>query len=307
MTVPSNYTAYLAPLGFEKQLKAELKNIKAIYDRLFVCSGMTQTAYWAQDIWYDAKFIPITSITQAANTLKSLGRNWNNYSFTLHRRSSLIEELLPKYKGIKVLTFPVSWELISKETFGAWTLVEQNLMFLAAKTANPVYHGEYHFAENKIDPPSRAYLKLWETFTRLRLSPGTNERALEIGAAPGGWTWVLSELGCQVHALDRSPLSQSLMENPRITFLKGDAFNYTPEKSRHTYDWFFSDMICYPEKLWPYVASWLNSGKVKNFVVTLKFQGEQHYQAISSFAQVPGSTIIHLFHNKHELTWVKLQ
>ena len=37
---------------------------------------------------------------------------------------------------------------------------------------------------------------------------------------------------------------------------------------------------------------------------TLKFQGDSHYGAIRRFEAVPGSRLVHLYENKHELTWM---
>lgn len=301
----TRYTAYLAPIGFDLQLKRELKNICAIYERLFVCSGPPQTSFWAQNIWYDAQYIPILSITDAAKKLKDLCRLWHCYSFTLHRRSSLINELLPQFKK-SLLTFPSKHKNTTPRIFGLWTLVNKNLLLVSTHTSDPLPLGEYHFEENKVAPPSRAYLKLWEVFTRYNVQPKDHETALEIGAAPGGWSWVLSQLGCHVHAFDRAPLDEKLQNHPLIHYVKGNAFSFTPDKAKQNYDWFLSDMICYPEKLWPFVEQWLLSGRVKKFVVTIKFQGQDHYDIAATFAQVPGSALIHLFHNKHELTWIKL-
>ena len=49
--------------------------------------------------------------------------------------------------------------------------------------------------EDKEGPPNRAYLKLWEALVRLRRWPGPGERCLDLGASPGGWTYVLAKLG----------------------------------------------------------------------------------------------------------------
>jgi 23S rRNA (cytidine2498-2'-O)-methyltransferase len=38
----------------------------------------------------------------------------------------------------------------------------------------------------------------------------------------------------------------------------------------------------------------------------LKFQGDDHYGVIRDFAAIPGGHVLHLSHNKHELTWMRL-
>jgi 23S rRNA (cytidine2498-2'-O)-methyltransferase len=52
------------------------------------------------------------------------------------------------------------------------------------------------------------------------------------------------------------------------------------------------------------VERWLESGLVRNFVCTLKFQGATDHAAARRFAAIPGARLMHLHHNKHELTWV---
>jgi 23S rRNA (cytidine2498-2'-O)-methyltransferase len=70
-------------------------------------------------------------------------------------------------------------------------------------------------------------------------------------------------------------------------------------------DWLFSDVICYPRRLLGLIATWLASGLAKRFVCTLKFQGETDHEVAEAFKAVPGSRLMHLSYNKHELTWMK--
>jgi 23S rRNA (cytidine2498-2'-O)-methyltransferase len=52
------------------------------------------------------------------------------------------------------------------------------------------------------------------------------------------------------------------------------------------------------------VQKWLQAGNVRRFVCTLKFQGATDFEVMRSFAAIPGSKLLHLHHNKHELTWI---
>ena len=47
----------------------------------------------------------------------------------------------------------------------------------------------------------------------------------------------------------------------------------------------------------------MEAGKVRNFVCTLKYQAETDWEATLKFLEIPGSQIVHLHHNKHEVTW----
>jgi 23S rRNA (cytidine2498-2'-O)-methyltransferase len=50
----------------------------------------------------------------------------------------------------------------------------------------------------------------------------------------------------------------------------------------------------------------MGAGTVRRFVCTIKFQGKTDHEAARAFAAIPGSRLMHLHHNKHELTWVRL-
>jgi hypothetical protein len=71
-------------------------------------------------------------------------------------------------------------------------------------------------------------------------------------------------------------------------------------------DWLFSDVVCYPARLLALVERWLATGTCRNFVCTVKFQGPTDHETARRFAAIPGSLLRHLFHNKHELTWIKI-
>ena len=69
-------------------------------------------------------------------------------------------------------------------------------------------------------------------------------------------------------------------------------------------DWLCCDVICYPTRLLRLVKEWMDSGLAKRFVCTLKFQAETDHETARAFAEIPGGRVLHLHHNKHELTWI---
>jgi 23S rRNA (cytidine2498-2'-O)-methyltransferase len=109
-----------------------------------------------------------------------------------------------------------------------------------------------------------------------------------------------------VISYDRAPLAPALATSPLVTHHRKDAFSALPGAAELDckLDWIFSDIICYPGKLLEWVKAWLATGIELNFVCTLKFQGDEHYGVIQQFAAIPGSRLVHLFNNKHELTWI---
>jgi 23S rRNA (cytidine2498-2'-O)-methyltransferase len=124
---------------------------------------------------------------------------------------------------------------------------------------------------------------------------------LDLGSSPGGWTWVLDQLGCEVTSVDKAPLAQAMKRSKRVKYVEESAFALEP----FAVDWLFSDIICYPERLLELVKRW--QGFARNFVCTIKFQGPTNHDIVREFMAFPGARVEHLFHNKHELTWSKCE
>ncbi len=294
-------TGYLAPPGLEKHLKSELRNITQEYDRLIIADGPPQKTYWAQNIWFDPQIIKFDSISDASKKLRKMQKLWSFYPYKNIRRGSLISEKLPYFPS-KSLVFPSA---VPTSPLGSWTLLDTNTLLASPSCSSLFPQGEVHFQETKV-PPSRAYLKLWESLTRIGIFPKEGDTCLEVGASPGSWTWVLQQLGANVIAVDRAPLAPSVSSLPNINFMKKDAFSITP-KDFPEVNWIFSDLICYPEKLLSWIKQWIDIDAKVDFVCTLKFQGEVNPEIIKEFEKIEGSQVLHLFHNKHELTWIKLK
>lgn len=294
------YFGYLAPLGFEEVLERELKDVKEKYGRLFFSTTPPNEVFWAQNVWLSPFKKKIVSIADGAKTLKDLQRNWSLYPCSNHRRSHLIQEKLP-FISSKPISFP---SLLPKAPMGSWTLIEKDILLASAKCSSSFSNGELNFNESKIGPPSRAYLKLYEIFTLLQKMPQKNEICLELGASPGSWTWVLASLGAEVFCSDKALLAPHISDLKNVHFKKGDAFSLKPLDFPKI-NWFFSDVICYPDKLYNFIINWFDS--CDNFICTLKFQGIADRQIIKSFLSIPDSQIFHLSCNKNELTWVRLK
>lgn len=131
--------------------------------------------------------------------------------------------------------------------------------------------GGYTEIPRDLRPPSRAYRKLLEVERRWGRVIEPNETCVDLGAAPGGWTYLALERGAHVTAVDRSPLRDDLMADPRLTFVKGDAFRYQPEAR---VDWLLSDIIAFPDRPLALLEAWLGGRWCRSFVVTFKFRGD---------------------------------
>lgn len=265
---------------------------------LHLVEGAPVASYWHRNAWFDAVALPAGSVSEAAAGLRSLGALWSARPQDQFRRHTLIQEKLPRFAP-KPRAFPF---VPPAGALGAWALVD-GVVWASARTERPFPAGDPLLVENKDDPPSSAYRKLQEALVLSGLWPGPGSVCLDAGSSPGGWTWVLAELGATVHSVDRAPLDPRL-QRPNVHFRTGNAFALRPEDFGPL-DWFCCDVICYPAKLWTWLEPWLAAGTVKHFVVTVKMQGRDlDWATLDRFAGVPNSRLVHLHHNKHELTWL---
>lgn len=93
-----------------------------------------------------------------------------------------------------------------------------------AENLSPWPGGAIHYPRAAVI--SRAAFKLMEAlelFAPLGFCPRPGDRALDLGAAPGGWTQVLLDRGLRVTAVDPAPLDPRLQDRPGLTFLQGRA------------------------------------------------------------------------------------
>ncbi|MDR0555359.1 MAG: hypothetical protein LBG76_11280 [Treponema sp.] len=320
--VPLAGRIYQAADGFEDRLRRELGNWKEVWGSLYYVTedsvdssgAEPEQIFWYRNLWLQPFRLEFDSINEAACALRAIQRNWAPALFTQFRRGSLIASKLPP---ISEKPRPFPW-LLPESAIGSWTLLDARTMIASARCTSPFPGGAIQFIEDKEGPPSRAYLKLWEALVRSRRWPEPGDRCLDAGASPGGWTWALAGLGAQVLAIDRAPLEARIAAMPGVEYIRHDAFTLRPEDIGPI-DWLFCDVICYPSRLFGWIEKWLTSGLCRNYVCTIKLQGRGYSLGVANtgdsdegfdiprrFAAIPGSLVAHLWHNKHELTWIKL-
>ena len=111
------------------------------------------------------------------------------------------------------------------------------------------------------EAPSRSTLKLDEAFLTLLtdderqrfLKPGM--RAVDLGAAPGGWSYQLVRRGLTVIAIDNGAIAPSLMDTGMVEHLRVDGFTFEP---RRRVDWLVCDMIEQPYRVAQRMAVWFS-------------------------------------------------
>lgn len=292
-------SCYLAAEGFEQPLAEELARagvpIELWHGRLAISPAPPIDAAWSLDTWTAPRLIPAPSVKAAADALRALQRNWSLLPVAHHRRSALITERLPPVAA-RPLHFP---QAQPASHLGAWTLLAPDTLLASPTKTSRFVNGECRFEEDRAGPPSRAYLKLWEACTRLDAWPEAGERCIDLGASPGGWTWAMAQLGADVLAVDRAPLDPRVAAMPGVAMAQQSAFAMAPEPC----DWLFSDIIAYPARLLELVRQWIAAGAPRRVVCTVKFQGDTDHDTADAFRAIPGGRLMHLFANKHELTF----
>jgi 23S rRNA (cytidine2498-2'-O)-methyltransferase len=134
------------------------------------------------------------------------------------------------------------------------------------------------------DAPSRSYLKLAEAFEVfldkkeqvLWLKPGMT--AVDLGAAPGGWTWQLVQRGLKVTAVDNGPLKGAAAGHPNIKHLREDGFRFRPQRP---VDWLVCDMVEQPQRVAALMTEWFIGGFTHHAIFNLKLPMKKRVAALS--------------------------
>ncbi|MDD2775648.1 MAG: 23S rRNA (cytidine(2498)-2'-O)-methyltransferase RlmM [Gallionella sp.] len=135
------------------------------------------------------------------------------------------------------------------------------------------------------EAPSRSTLKLAEAIevfldkseqTRLLR---TGMRAVDLGAAPGGWTWQMVKRGIRVTAIDNGPMKGVLAKHPLVEHLRVDGFKYVPPRA---VDWLICDMVEKPDKVASLIGDWFAAERVKHAIFNLKLPMKQRVAALDS-------------------------
>lgn len=165
--------------------------------------------------------------------------------------------------------------------------------------------GMIHYRKSENDV-SRARFKLMEAIEVFQLDMGSFRTALDLGAAPGGWTSVLLEHGLQVTAVDTGDMDERLLKHPGLTFIKANAAELKPEGS--SFDLLTSDISWNPKntaRLVNTASQYLKEGG--SAIITLKLMGEKARKTIREVLSIYKEVfevlrVKQLFHNRDEVT-----
>ena len=120
--------------------------------------------------------------------------------------------------------------------------------------------------------PSRSTLKLAEAIQTFlggeaerRLQPGMT--AVDLGAAPGGWTWQLVQRSMKVIAVDNGAMDPALLDTGQVKQRREDGFGYRPPDP---VDWMVCDMVELPARIAGLAARWIREGWCRETIFNLK-------------------------------------
>lgn len=150
--------------------------------------------------------------------------------------------------------------------------------------------------------PSRSYLKVEEAYRVLGEAPAEGQRVVDLGAAPGGWSFSAAQRGARVLAVDNGPLKGGAAGHPLIEHREEDAFKTAPAPA----DWLFCDLLEDPREVLPLLRRWLEAGACRRFVVNLKFGRSDPLPLLRearTLEPLCGRLLArHLYHDREELT-----
>ena len=135
------------------------------------------------------------------------------------------------------------------------------------------------------DAPSRSYLKLAEAFevfldkTEQAQWLKSGMTAVDLGAAPGGWTWQLVQRQLKVIAIDNGPLKGAAAGHPNIKHLRQDGFRFRPQKP---VDWLVCDMVEQPQRVATLMTEWFIGGHTQRAIFNLKLPMKKRVAALNS-------------------------
>jgi 23S rRNA (cytidine2498-2'-O)-methyltransferase len=164
--------------------------------------------------------------------------------------------------------------------------------------------------------PSRSTLKLAEAFYALMSEKERDKslraglRAVDLGAAPGGWTLQFAQRGVHVTAVDNGPLSAEVLATGMVEHRRADGFTWRPPKP---VDWMVCDMVEQPARVAVLMADWLAKGNCRRTIFNLKLPMKKRFKEIAHCRELIDKRLReqglrytlrmkHLYHDREEIT-----
>lgn len=175
--------------------------------------------------------------------------------------------------------------------------------FLTADTAGGIHRMRFDSGA-----PSRSYLKIEEALAILRTEPVAGSIVVDLGAAPGGWTYGFAKRGCHVTSVDNGPMKIKGEYTGTITHLRRDGLTFNPDSKYLPVDWLIADMLIPPPKALALLKKWVGQKWCKNLIVNIKLPQQNPYAglgAVLEWLEHQGHhrlQIRQLYHDRQEVT-----
>ena len=154
--------------------------------------------------------------------------------------------------------------------------------------------------------PSRSFLKVEEAFFRMGIEPKAGETVIDLGAAPGGWSYAFAKRGAQVTAVDNGPLKITDSCIRRIDQLHVDGLTFRLSKHQPPVDWLVSDMLIAPGEAFGLLKHWVQGHHCTKIVMNFKIPQHHPMSALMPILdwleQHPGLHMRQLCHDRREVT-----
>ena len=144
-----------------------------------------------------------------------------------------------------------------------------------------------------------------EAFVWLGREPEPNDLCVDLGAAPGGWTYVLLDKRARVLAVDMGKLAPSLRNKKGCYHLERDAFTFEPDEP---VDWLFADLAFRPLDTAGLFCRWARRGWARFLVANIKLPMKQKAATIERIREMlldagwSSLKIRQLYHDREEVT-----
>ncbi len=176
----------------------------------------------------------------------------------------------------------------------------------AAVSLNAGFNGQKRMVDDP-QAPSRSYLKVEESYSIMGVTPKPNDTVVDLGAAPGGWSYSAAKRGANVIAIDNGPMKKGATDNKLIEHIKMDAFKYNPSSLRKPV-WLFCDMVVEPRHSYNLLLKWIENRWCNSFIVNLKYGHTEPQLLIDDFnknllfKKLKYFRVVHLYHDREEIT-----
>ncbi len=155
------------------------------------------------------------------------------------------------------------------------------------------------------EAPSRAAMKLAEAIDWLGTGPAPGDRCVDLGAAPGGWSYIALERGAQVVGVDPGAMADVITSHRGYRHVRGSAFDFEPDAP---VDWLLCDMVWRPLEVAGLLGKWARRGWARMLIANVKLPMKSKVEFVDRIASTLRSggwsdvRMRQLYHDREEVT-----